>query len=275
MADSTRPRGYVDADYLHRMAEWLAPIKARSFDLMRIRAGHRVLDVGCGPGIDTRALAALVGASGRVTGVDIDAGMVSKASALAREAGLDHYVDHQAIDAHTLPFERVTFDASRSERVFQHAAEPKKLLAEMIRVTKPGGWVVVGDTDHTTISFDADDMRLEWRMRETRAFSFANGAIGRSLPRLFEEAGLIDIAIEAFPMVLRDGAMARLAFQMDRVEAQAEAAGMSDADIDRWRAVFERPHFFATGLYFIVAGCTKSLHERHDRYCCPGQRPGV
>jgi len=266
-----RPRGYVDADYLRRMAEWTAPIKARSFELMRVETGQRVLDVGCGPGVDTRALAAIVGPSGHVTGVDIDPQMIETATASAREAGIDAYVDHRATDAHVLPFETGAFDAVRSERVFQHVTNPDRLLAEMIRVTKPGGRVVVGDADHTTISVDADDLRLEWRMREIRAFSFAHGAIGRSLAGMFEAAGLTEITIEAFPAVLRDAALFRIAFQMDRVEAQALQAGMPQEDIDRWRAVFQQPRFFATGVYFLVAGqtpATKSTkpNETHEDF---------
>ena len=237
MTEAARPRGYVDADYLRRMAEWTAPIKARSFELMRVAAGHRVLDVGCGPGVDTRALAAIVGPTGHVTGVDIDPQMIEKASTAARDAGLDAFVDHRIQDAHVLPFDSGSFDAVRSERVFQHVDDPDRLLGEMIRVTKAGGWVVIGDADHTTISVDADDLRLEWRMREVRAFSFAHGAIGRRLPRMFEEAGLADVTIDAFPMVIRDAAMFRLAFQMERVEGQALAAGVPQDEIDRWRAV--------------------------------------
>jgi ubiquinone/menaquinone biosynthesis C-methylase UbiE len=254
MADQTRPRGYVDADYLRRMAEWLAPIKRRSFELMRVSAGQRVLDVGCGPGVDTTALARIVGPSGHVTGIDIDPGMIEQASAAARQAGVDGYVEYRVVDGHSPPFADAAFDAVRSERVFQHAADPDRLLAEMIRVTRPGGWVVVGDADHTTVSIDADDMDLEWRVRQVRAFSFAHGAIGRRLPRMFESAGLQDVTIEAIPLKLRDGQLCRSAFNFDRLEGPALGAGLSPADIDRWRAVFQQPHFFATGLYFLVAG---------------------
>ena len=244
----------VNADHAGKMAEWLAPIKAKSFALMRATEGQRVLDVGCGPGVDTCSLAMIVGPSGHVAGVDIDPEMVQQADAAAREIGVDGYVEHHAVDGHALAFEDASFDSSRSERVFQHVADPDQLLREMIRVTRPGGWVVVGDADHTTISIDADDVSLEWRLREVRALSFANGAIGRRLPRMFASAGLRDVHIDAVPMKLHDGQLCRLAFQMDRVEAQAAAAGISPEEISRWRTVFDQPHFFATGLYFLVSG---------------------
>ena len=221
---------------------------------MRVTEGQRVLDVGCGSGADTLALAAFVGPSGHVAGIDIDPAMVAQASAAAREAGVEGYVEHHASDGHSLTFADASFDSARSERVFQHVDDPNQLLAEMIRVTRPGGWIVVGDADHTTVSIDADDMTLEWRIREVRALSFAHGAIGRRLPRMFSAAGLRDVHVDALPMKLRDGQLCRLAFQMDRVEAQALEAGVSAEEIDRWRAVFQQPHFFATGLYFLVAG---------------------
>src|SRR5690348_5078154 len=127
MAEQARPRGYVDADYLRQMAQWLAPIKARTFALMRVAATHRVLDVGGGPGDHTRALAKIVGPSGHDTGIDIDPAMIEQASAAARESGIDAYDEHRAVDGHALPFADGSFDTVRSERVFQHVDDPDRL----------------------------------------------------------------------------------------------------------------------------------------------------
>ncbi len=62
--------GTVDSAYLKLLAESLRRDKQRTYELMRVGAGQRGLDVGCGTGEDTIALAGLVGPNGRVTGVE-------------------------------------------------------------------------------------------------------------------------------------------------------------------------------------------------------------
>jgi ubiquinone/menaquinone biosynthesis C-methylase UbiE len=135
----SQPLGYVNADYLQKVGEQLRPRKQRSYQLMHVEPGQTVLDVGCGTGIDTIELAALVGSSGQVVGIDYDPDMVAKADQRAQESRVSAWVTHQQADVTQLPFEDNTFDACRSERVFQHLREPEKALDEIVRVTKSGG----------------------------------------------------------------------------------------------------------------------------------------
>src|SRR5690349_14771966 len=60
----SRPRGYVGPEYLDLHARLLDSSKERSYAFLHLEPGHRVLDLGCGPGTDTLALAALVGPTG-------------------------------------------------------------------------------------------------------------------------------------------------------------------------------------------------------------------
>jgi ubiquinone/menaquinone biosynthesis C-methylase UbiE len=66
----TQPKGYVDSDYLRLIEGMGAKYKPRTYSLMQIETGNKVLDVGCGPGTDTVPMAQLVGAAGQVIGVD-------------------------------------------------------------------------------------------------------------------------------------------------------------------------------------------------------------
>jgi ubiquinone/menaquinone biosynthesis C-methylase UbiE len=100
-----------------------------------------VLDVGCWAGDGLRSLAEFVGATGRVVGVDTSKAMLAEAR--ARTEGLA--VECRVGDAHRLEFATDTFDACRADRVFQHLERPREALAELVRVTRPGGWIVVMD----------------------------------------------------------------------------------------------------------------------------------
>ena len=139
--------GYVDSAYLDVAAEMLSAAKRRTYELMEPQVGDRVLDLGCGPGSDTVTLAGFVGDEGQVHGVDFDPEMVEEANGRAKAAGLDERVLHRQADAAALPFDDDFFDACRSELVFQHLPDPATGLAEMTRVTRPGGRIVVLDTD--------------------------------------------------------------------------------------------------------------------------------
>ncbi len=217
---------------------------------MQLAPGQHVLDVGCGPGTDTIALAQLVGAEGRVVGVDYDGTMIAEADHRAAQAGLTARVRHQQADAAALPFPAGEFDASRSERLFQHLHDPVAVLREMVRVTKPGGRIVILDTDWATLSMDTPETELEGRWNRHYAERYLhNGFAGRTLYRLFKQQGLAGIMVEMRPLVVTDWRAARLGSNWD-VHAQAIVAdGVMTADeVQRLEASFEAAD--AAGVFF-------------------------
>src|SRR6266480_1760618 len=114
-----QPGDFIDPYYLDAMAELIKQNKQCTYTWMHIQPGHSVLDVGCGPGIDTLALAELVGPTGYVVGVDVDAAMIAEANRRAEQAGCRGWCHHEVGDAVALPLETSTFDSCRSERLFQ------------------------------------------------------------------------------------------------------------------------------------------------------------
>ena len=143
------------AEHLERMAEGNRARKKRLYPLMGVQAGRHVLDVGCGVGMDTIPFGEIVGPSGRVVGIDQDADSIARAAAAAAEAGVSGWVTHRVADAYALPFEDNSFDACYSERLFMHLDDPEAVLAEMVRVAKPGGAIAIVDVDGATISMDS------------------------------------------------------------------------------------------------------------------------
>lgn len=253
-------KGYVDPGYLDATARLAADGKRLSHERMRISPGARVLDVGCGPGTDTLPLALRVGPSGRVTGIDFDPAMVAEADRRAREAGVADRVDHHQADATALPFSDGEFDAVRSERLLQHLRDPEAALREMVRVARPGGWVVVMDTDWGTRSVDADEPDLERRMARVLAERcLANGYSGRRLYGFARRAGLLDLTIDVVPLQVTDPGLWRILSRWETASEVAVESGAMTADEvrrlgDSWAAKGEEGTFFAITSMVLVAG---------------------
>ncbi|UCH25843.1 MAG: methyltransferase domain-containing protein [Trueperaceae bacterium] len=253
--------GYVDEAYLRLLAELTRPIKARSYALMRAQKGDKVLDVGCGPGTDTVALAARVGPGGEVVGVDYDHDMVSLAERAAAEAGVERWVRHRCADAASLPFPTGYFDACRCERVFQHLPEPGRVLAEMLRVTKPGGWIVALDSDFGTLSVDTSELDVERRLMRLLADRFHHdGYAGRRLYRLFRRSGLAEVTVELFGLPFTGYALMRRVARFDELEALARQLELiTEDELQLWRTSLSQAEaaggFFGSLTQVLVAGC--------------------
>lgn len=99
------------------------------------------LEVACGPAAISRALAPRVG---RVHGVDLTPAMVGKATAEAAAVGLDN-ARFSLGDATALEFADGSFDGAVIRFSLHHIPAPWRVVAEMARVVRPGGWVVVSD----------------------------------------------------------------------------------------------------------------------------------
>ncbi|MGZ8190370.1 MAG: methyltransferase domain-containing protein [Methylococcaceae bacterium] len=246
----SQPKGYVDPEFLRVIGNHLNHIKQCSYALMQIEPGHKVLDLGCGPGTDTIPLAPLVGINGQVIGADYDEAMVAEAERLAEQAEVNTWVRHMRADATSLPFETDYFDSCRSERLFQHLSNPAQAISEMTRVTKSGGWVVVLDTDWGSLSTDSDDTDIERRLTRFLAESFLhNGYSGRKLYRLFKQQNLADISFEVFPVATPNYALARLGTQAEKVEQEALKAGIiTSEELHRWQTGLEQAD--SQGIYF-------------------------
>ena len=259
----TQPRGYSDLPYLQVTADLLKQEKQHTYSWMHLQPGAAVLDVGCGPGTDTIALAGLVGPTGRVVGVDADAGMIAEANRRAEQAGCSPWCTHQQADATALPLETGAFDACRSERLFQHLHAPALALAEMARVTKPGGWVVVLDTDFGTLSIDTPEVEIERRLVRAHAErELNNGYAGRQLYRLFKRQQFTDITVESRPFQATSYALLRYLISMDTLERDALAAGLiTEEELHRWQQSLEQTEaegtFFAHANGVLVAGRNK------------------
>lgn len=192
---------YASADEVLQLA------KRRTFELLDVRAGGRYLDIGCGIGDDVRALAQAVGPTGKVVGVDGSATMIAESR--KRTEGLDLPVEYIQGDATRLGFADASFDGCMAQQVLLYLTNPRQALAEMVRVARSGARIAVFDWDAESITTnvfpDRSDRALRRKFLDFVADSFPSGTIGRQLPHLFRDLGLIDIAVE--PVALMQTAL--------------------------------------------------------------------
>lgn len=106
--------------------------------------GERVVDVGCGAGIDSLIAARMVGSAGAVIGVDMTPAMLERARRSADETGLDHVRFHEGF-AESLPVPDGWADVVISNGVLNLTPDKAAALAEMARVLRPGGRLQLGD----------------------------------------------------------------------------------------------------------------------------------
>jgi len=261
MTNTQNTYGYVDSAYLSVTTEQLHHFKTLTYEKMHLQPGHQILDLGCGPASDTIALAGLVGKSGRVVGVDHDPDMITAANQKAAAAGVSSNVTHELHDAVRLPYADNTFDSCRSERVFQHLPEPAQALAELVRVTKPGGWVVLMDADWGSMSYHSTLPAIEWKVKMAYAETCAlHPTIGRELHHLMEQARLISITAIPMPLVFYDFPNANyVAVLESRIKPRGLEGGYFTVDeFDRFnhdlRQLDAQGNFFAYICGIVAAG---------------------
>jgi SAM-dependent methyltransferase len=233
-------------------------LRRRFLKWVPVRAGDRVLEVGCGTGVVARDLAALTGRRGVVTAVDTSATLLARARDLSRATPGARLVFRRA-DGHRLPFAARRFDAVLAITVILHVENPLGVVNEMVRVARPGGRVAVQDQDFGLVGAAHPDRELTARILDgVAARIYPEPHSGRRLGALLRAAGLTEVRMHAD--LYQDTTLTR--FSRNFLERRAENAvrfGIVDAPTaERWLDGFNALHaegnFVLTMQYFGAAG---------------------
>lgn len=214
--------------------------------------GHVALDIGCGPGADLGDLATGVSSIGRVIGVDIHPRMVDE----ARRRMADYpQVEVRLGDAHALPVEDASIDRAHTNRVLQHLTDPETAIAEIRRVTRPGGLVALAEPDWATLAIAASDLQTSQAFTDyTCAEVVRNARIGRQLARLGSGAGFTVQSVTPFPCLFRDVDLADQILGLTRNGQAAVHTGHLDGPVvTAWLAdLFTEPFVATVTLFGVV-----------------------
>ena len=167
--------------------------------LAHLSAGMDLLDVGCGPASITADLAERV-APGRVVALDAASDALQAARATLSERGLSEQVELTCGDVMALPFEDASFDVVHAHQVLQHLADPVSALAEMRRLTRPGGIVAARDAVYSAMTWFPEPAGMEQWRSVYMATARANGGepdAGSRLLSWAQAAGFTDVTASA------------------------------------------------------------------------------
>jgi ubiquinone/menaquinone biosynthesis C-methylase UbiE len=235
--------------YLDTVSSHFKDIKIASYALLRLRPGDSVLDVGCGVGDDLRQLAEMVGPGGRAIGVDKSHAMIDAACERFLDSGLP--LEFHVGEAEQLRWAGESFDACRADRVLQHLENPDRCLAEMVRVLKPGGRIVVIDRDWGLVGVDADDEITTEIVLRRASRGIRNGWVGRRLHRMLLGLGITEESVRVIPVVLNKFTLADALLDLTTVARLGAGEGLITAENCRsWLECLEqRDH---SGTFFSV-----------------------
>lgn len=253
-----------ERERLARQADELAPESRELLDGTGLGPGGSAVDLGCGPLGVLHLLAERVGPGGRVVGVDADPTHVESARRTAKERELGA-VEVVLGDARATGLPGSSFDVAHCRTLLVNVPDPDAVLTEMLRLARPGGWVVALEPD-TENSICHPPIPEYARMVALFDAAFArNGAdphIGRRLPGLWRDAGLLDVHVEVRANAYPPGHSRRtIRADLGRVlRPHVLALGLADeAELDALDAAV-RPHLLDPGtvvmphLSFLVRG---------------------
>lgn len=228
----------------------------------RIRPSAEVLSVGCGPGAILNEVSALHSTI-HATGIDISADRIQEAIQRNRNNPRLKFVRG---DAHAMQFLANSFDFVYSRMLLQYLREKEKAVAEMVRVCKPGGTVLIQDLDGQLLWHYPEDCVVQGAVERVAAALASTGFdpfVGRKLFWLAQMAGLqrVDVQAECYHLIageIEPRVLRQWELKLDIAKSQmAKAFGSkeeAEKQIQRFLEYLRRPDTLTYSVQFTVTG---------------------
>jgi len=179
------------------------PFTTRLLTRLEVGPGWRCLEVGAGAGSIAAWLADRVGADGHVVATDSDPRFLSDLDAANVEVRR-HDIARDDLEADS-------FDLAHCRSLLVHIADPEAALRRMVAALRPGGWVLVDEPDFGTMAAVDDRHPLSGAFNKTiptrvqflADAGIMDGYLGKSLPSLMTDIGLVEVANEGAVTVAR------------------------------------------------------------------------
>lgn len=257
--DADKPESFIDYLDTATAQSEMKRYKRKTYDLLGATAGAFLLDVGCGTGEDAAALAERVGPTGRIVGVDYSISVIEEAR--HRITSGDLSLTFQVGDVHSLELPDNSFDGCRADRLFMHIENRQQALAEMVRVTRPKGRVLVREPDWNTLIVDHPNRALTRKILNPHFDKVIRHPFtGGELYRLFHHAGLEGITVaDISTLLLTDFSTANQLYGLVPAATQAkEQMPQLSAQISTWLKDLQQADqagmFFSAVTGFTVVG---------------------
>jgi SAM-dependent methyltransferase len=218
---------------------WDAQFSEFLQETLKPRPGTRILDVGCGDGTAEVSLGRSRISQLRLFAIDRDVARVTRAAIEGRSH--NYRLGVAAAAAETLPFVTGAFDATFCVAVLQHVKDVGRAVAELARVTRPGGRVLAVEPDNSArywySSSRAGADAFADASRFLAAAANARGdatdpAVGPRLSAIFTDAGLEPISVQLFPVSVTNlGTPERSVWTARRDAVDRELASTPDATV--------------------------------------------
>ena len=221
--------------------------------ILDLTPGEHVLDIGCGPGFLAAEMGEAVGPSGSVHGIDPSPSMLAIAAKRRAAAPLTF----EPGEATSLPVADASIDVVTATQVYEYVTDMASALAEVGRVLRPGGRVLVLDTDWDSLVWHSSDPERMRRVLTVWDEHLADPHLPRRLVRLLRDAGFTLTHTSALPML-------NIGYREDSFSAGvigfvsgfvSGRRGITAQDADAWADDLRRlgdDYFFSLNRYLFL-----------------------
>lgn len=231
--------------------------RAQTIAALNLRAGERVLDMGCGMGLLTRELALAVGPQGHVLGIDNSQPMLTLAE--RRCSDLPH-IKLMNGSADAIPQPDNSFDAITCTQLLLYLPNVAQTIQEMHRLLKPGGRIAIIETDWRNVLLECDDQPFMRQLFAAWEASIASPNLPGQLEAHLITAGFIAVKVDAIPLINTSYLLDNYSGQMVAYSLRVgqNSGAVTAAQADRFVAELkqrsaEHRYFFCVNRFLFTA----------------------